>query len=93
MAFLHEQEFYAIPPRVRAAMMFLEHVKELTLADKYDEASTRELSPQERAVERSALESLRLYFSGEQEFAAPPVGASPRHRGEDPGTAPVPVDA
>jgi hypothetical protein len=83
-----QAEYYAIPPRVRAAMDFIEHLER---ARHQCEPTTpvRELSSAELAVERQALQMLGQYFSGEMDFGDRPVRAvSSRRTDEDPD-APV----
>lgn len=79
-----QAEHYAIPPRVRAAMDFIEHLERVRHQCE-PSSPVRELSSAELAVERQALQMLGQYFSGEMDFGDRPVrAASSRRMDEDP---------
>jgi hypothetical protein len=75
-----------LPPRVKAAFDYLEHVRVLTMQM---EASipARELSPLERSVQAAALRALQQYLLGEMDFAEAPAASKPGKPEDDGGAA------
>ena len=63
-----------MPQRVRAALNFIYHCKEITDPD--EEGKGRELEPAEKRVHQLALDVLARYFAGEMDYGdRPPRGA------------------
>jgi hypothetical protein len=75
-----------IPAKVAAAMEFLRHAESLRNPPASFDGTrpeARDLDPKEKAVYSAALEVLRLYFAGEQDYA-PSEGASEPPPEDDP---------
>ena len=71
-----------IPPQVAAAQDYLRFAEQLRNPppsfDGQSRDSSRDLTPKEQAVYDAALEVLRLYFQGEQDYAGIGGGPAPR---------------
>lgn len=83
----------AIPAKVAAALEFLRFAEFLrNPPSQFDggRSESRDLNQREQAVYDAALEVMRLYFTGEQEFG--PAAASPEGFGDGPDRR-VPVNA
>lgn len=85
-----------IPPRVAAAQDYLRFAEQLrnppTAFDGQSRDAARDLTPKEQAVYDAALEVLRLYFTGEQDFA-PAASAGQSRRDDDDPKRPQPANA
>ena len=79
-----------LPPRIKAALDFLDHVREVTTQIDAS-VPARELSPLEKSVELAALRALQQYLLGEMDFTESPAASKPFKRDDDEdGTAPAP---
>lgn len=82
-----------LPPRIRAAFDYLEHVRLVTLRWNIS-LPERELSALEKSVESAALRALQQYLLGEMDFAesseAESKSSKPADTGDGPSPAPPP---
>ena len=78
-----------LPPRIKAAFDFLEHVRTVTMQMDAS-VPARDLSPLEKSVELAALRALQQYLLGEMDFAETPSASKPTKRDDDDGTASAP---
>ena len=89
------QSYPCVPPKVAAAQDYLRFAEQLRNPlpgfDGMRGADPRDLNHREQAVYDAALEVLRTYFTGEQEFA-PGSDPGPSHGGDGP-TDRVPVNS
>lgn len=90
-----EQGNNAPPGRVLAAMDCVRFFHDVTNPHSYEagaQLSPRDLSKKEQATLDSALECLRLYFSGEMDYGDPAPSDRWNHGGDDDGESLVPVE-
>ena len=57
-----------LPPKINAAMQFLGLLQSKKGGDLFSESPSQDLSIQEKAVKKSALDCLNLYFLGECDY-------------------------
>ncbi len=65
-----------VPPRVQAGLFFLKMMQDKVLASQTFEgsqSSSIELTAMENEVSKSALQMLKLYFSGENDYGDTPA--------------------
>ncbi|HEY1922525.1 MAG TPA: hypothetical protein VGG44_07140 [Tepidisphaeraceae bacterium] len=79
-----------LPPRIKAAFDFLDHVRAVTMQMDASVPS-RDLSPLEKSVELAALRALQQYLLGEMDFAETPGPSRPGKRDDEDGTASAPA--
>ncbi len=84
-----------IPPCVAAAQEYLRFAEQLRnpppAFDGQRTDTSRDLTPKERVVYDAALEVLRLYFSGEKDYAATISGSMPPSDEDPKSRVPEPV--
>jgi hypothetical protein len=78
----------SLPPRIKAAFDYLEHVRELT--QQWDATiPVRNLTSIEKSVHTAALRALQQYLLGEMDFAETSEPSKPTKRKDEDGTAPA----